>query len=227
MKIRNLVGIGKFKVVATSGKERAEESVELDVRNPNPYTTNVIEKTLEPGGSWNAPFSPVGMAGTNTGVLEVSTIPALNLEKRLKFLIQYPHGCVEQTTSGVFPQLSLSTIMDLSDKQKAEVDHNIKAGINRLKGFQTTDGGLSYWPGTGTADEWGTNYAGHFMLEAQAKGYTLPRASWTVGVNTSATKPSAGRRALTILQEATWCRHTPLPAGALPHTGIGRYEQTA
>ncbi|WP_423736638.1 alpha-2-macroglobulin family protein [Chitinophaga caseinilytica] len=174
VKIRNLVGIGKFKVVATSGKERAEENVELDVRNPNPFMTNVIEKTLEPGGSWNAPFSPVGMAGTNTGVLEVSTIPALNLEKRLKFLIQYPHGCVEQTTSGVFPQLSLGTIMDLSDKQKADVDHNIKAGINRLKGFQTTDGGLSYWPGLSNADEWGTNYAGHFMLEAQEKGYTLP-----------------------------------------------------
>ncbi len=174
VKIRNLVGIGKFKVVATSGKERAEENVELDVRNPNPFTTNVIEKTMEPGGTWSAPFAPVGMAGTNTGVLEVSTIPALNLEKRLKFLIQYPHGCVEQTTSGVFPQLALNTIMDLSDRQKAEVDQNIKSGINRLKSFQLTDGGLSYWPGNTDADEWGTNYAGHFMIEAQARGYTLP-----------------------------------------------------
>ena len=35
-------------------------------------------------------------------------------------------------------------------------------------------GGLSYWPGIGDADEWGTNYAGHFMLAAQDKGYSLP-----------------------------------------------------
>lgn len=174
VKIRSQVGIGKFKVVATSGKERAEENVELDVRNPNPYLTNVMEQTLEPGASWNTPFTAVGMAGTNTGVLEVSTIPALNLGKRLEYLIQYPHGCVEQTTSSVFPQLTLGTLMDLSEKQKAETDRNIKAGVNRLKGFQLTDGGLGYWPGANEADEWGTNYAGHFMLEAQARGYALP-----------------------------------------------------
>lgn len=64
--------------------------------------------------------------------------------------------------------------MDLSDRQKAETERNIKATINRLNGFQLTDGGLSYWPGAGEADEWGTNYAGHFMLAAQSKGYSLP-----------------------------------------------------
>jgi uncharacterized protein YfaS (alpha-2-macroglobulin family) len=47
-------------------------------------------------------------------------------------------------------------------------------GINRLKGFQLVDGGLSYWPGQGSSDEWGTNYAGHFLIEAQNRGYTLP-----------------------------------------------------
>ncbi|AWO01017.1 hypothetical protein DLD77_04550 [Chitinophaga alhagiae] len=174
VKIRQQVGIGKFKVVATSGKERAEENVELDVRNPNPYLANVMEQTLEPGASWNTAFNAVGMAGTNTGVLEVSTIPAMNLGKRLEYLIQYPHGCLEQTTSSVFPQLALSQLMDLSERQAAEVDRNIKAGINRLKGYQLTDGGMGYWPGASEANEWSTNYAGHFMLEAQARGYTLP-----------------------------------------------------
>ncbi|WP_253906605.1 alpha-2-macroglobulin [Chitinophaga sp. SYP-B3965] len=174
VKIRSQIGIGKFKIVATSGKERAEENVELDVRNPNPYVTNVLEQQLDPGASWNTAFSPVGMAGTNTGTLEVSTLPAMNLGKRLDYLIQYPHGCVEQTTSSVFPQLSLANVMDVSDRQAATLDANIKAGINRLKGFQLTDGGLGYWPGASTSDEWGTSYAGHFMLEAQEKGYALP-----------------------------------------------------
>ncbi|RAJ10661.1 hypothetical protein LX64_00266 [Chitinophaga skermanii] len=174
VKVRESVGIGKIKITATSGSERAEENIELDVRNPNPVITNVIEATLDGNKAWSSAFTPVGMSGTNKAVLEVSTIPALNLGKRLNYLIQYPHGCVEQTTSGVFPQLYLGTLMNLTDKQKADLDFNIKAGINRLKGFQTTDGGLSYWPGIGHGDEWGTNYAGHFMLEAQAKGYTLP-----------------------------------------------------
>ncbi len=174
VKIRPNIGIGKFKIVATSGKERAEENVELDVRNPNPYMTNVMEQTLEPGASWNTAFKAVGMTGTNSGVLEVSTIPALNLGKRLEYLVQYPHGCVEQVTSSVFPQLFLTQVMDVSPKQTADIERNIKAGVNRLKGFQLTDGGLGYWPGANASDEWGTSYAGHFMLEAQALGYAMP-----------------------------------------------------
>ena len=43
----------------------------------------------------------------NTVTLEVSALPPINLERRLEYLIQYPHGCLEQTTSGVFPQLYL------------------------------------------------------------------------------------------------------------------------
>ena len=107
-------------------------------------------------------------------VLEVASIPPLNLTKRLNYLIEYPYGCVEQTTSSAFPQLYLGQLLDLSARQKAETERNIKATINRLNGFQVNSGGLSYWPGVGEADEWGTNYAGHFMLEAQAKGYSLP-----------------------------------------------------
>ncbi|HEY8958399.1 alpha-2-macroglobulin family protein [Chitinophaga sp.] len=174
VKVRPQTGIAKIKVTASSGAEKAEENIELNVRNPNPVITNIIENTLEGNNSWQSAFSPVGMAGTNSGVLEVSTIPSLNLGKRLRFLIEYPHGCIEQTTSGVFPQLVLNQLMDLKESERAQVDRNVKAGINRLKSFQTSDGGFSYWPGEGNSDEWGTNYGGHFLIEAQAQGYTLP-----------------------------------------------------
>lgn len=174
VKVKPQTGVAKIKVVASSGAEKAEENIELNVRNPNPVITNIIENTLEGNRNWQSAFSPVGMAGTNTGTLEVSTIPSLNLAKRLNFLISYPHGCIEQTTSGVFPQLVLNQLMDLKESQLADIDRNVKAGINRLKSFQTSDGGFSYWPGEGNADEWGTNYAGNFLVEAQAQGYTLP-----------------------------------------------------
>ncbi|KAA2244461.1 hypothetical protein F0L74_00315 [Chitinophaga agrisoli] len=174
VRVRQQTGIAKVKVTAASGSERAEESTELQVRNPNPVITNTLEHTLEANGNWSSAFTPVGMTGTNTATLEVSTIPALNLAKRLKYLIDYPHGCIEQTTSAVFPQLVLNQLTDVKSSQLADIDRNVKAGINRLKGFLASDGGFSYWPGEGTSDEWGTNYAGHFLLEAQAKGYVLP-----------------------------------------------------
>jgi len=130
---------------------------------------------VEPGKSWEISYQAVGLAGTNHGVLEVSVIPPMNLEQRLKYLMQYPHGCVEQTTSAVFPQLFLNRFLELDAKQKSEIQDHISAGINKIKSFQVSNGGLTYWPGSyGNVSEWGTSYAGHFMLEAEALGYKLP-----------------------------------------------------
>ncbi len=170
----NRTGIAKIRIIAQSGKEKTVSDVELDIRNPNPIVTNVVSAVIQPGQTWSGNYQAIGTAGTNSGTLEVSSIPPINLEKRLGYLIQYPHGCVEQTTSGIFPQLYLDKLSALSEQKKAQVERNIKAGINKLKGFQTTDGGLAYWPGNNTADEWGTNYAGHFLIEAQESGYALP-----------------------------------------------------
>ena len=172
--VKDFVGVGKVSIVAKSGKETAAYDVELNVRNPNPPVTKILEKELKPGETWNTAYTAVGINGTNKATLEVASIPPLNLGKRLNYLIEYPYGCVEQTTSSAFPQLYLGQLLDLTDRQKAETERNIKLTINRLNGFQVSGGGLSYWPGIGDADEWGTNYAGHFMLEAQAQGYTLP-----------------------------------------------------
>jgi len=65
-------------------------------------------------------------------------------------------------------------LVELNNDQKIQIEKNILSGIERLKSFQLNNGGLSYWPGENEASDWGTNYAGHFILEAQAKGYSIP-----------------------------------------------------
>jgi uncharacterized protein YfaS (alpha-2-macroglobulin family) len=180
-KVKPNTGIGKIKIVAKSGKEQAVSETEIDIRNPNPPVTQVSEYTLQPNQSWSNNVAMIGTGNTSKAVLEISSIPAINLEKRLNYLIAYPHGCIEQTTSSVFPQLVLNQLMELSDQRKAEIDKNIRAGIQKLQNFQTSDGGFSYWPGYAESDEWGSNYAGHFLLEASARGYNVPASvlqSW-------------------------------------------------
>ena len=174
LKVKDMTGLGKVRIIAVSGKERGEYSIEMDVRNPNLPVTDVMEKTILPGSIWTAEYIPPGIPGTNKGTIEVSSIPPLNLEKRLEFLVQYPYGCIEQTTSSVFPQLYLSDLSDLSSETKKKTEYNIKSAIQRIKSFQLSNGGLGYWPGGQYADDWGTCYAGHFMLEAEQKGFTLP-----------------------------------------------------
>ena len=168
------VGIARFKVSASGNGETASQEIEIQVRNPNPVLTDVFAKVLQEGENWSKSFDAVGMTGTNNGVLEVSSIPPLNLGKRLDYLLRYPYGCIEQTISSGFPQLYVSQLLDLDERQKEKVPNNIKATIERLKQFQTSPGGFAYWPGQTTPDQWGSNYAGHFLLEAQALGYAIP-----------------------------------------------------
>lgn len=173
--VKSATGTGKVEVIATSGSYKATDVIEIEIRNPNPAVSKVDDTLLEPGKAWNMNVSPVGIAGTNTAVLEISSLPPINLGQRLKYLLQYPYGCIEQTTSTVFPQLYLDQVKVLSDPERAAVQSNVKAGIERLKQFVTRDGGFAYWPGGEDSDSWGSTYAGHFLTEADAKGYVVPR----------------------------------------------------
>lgn len=174
VKVKEHTGIGKVKLTASGGGEKADYDVELDVRNPNPVVTNVLSASLPTGQQWSETIVPIGIPQNGKATIEISSIPSINLEKRLDYLIQYPYGCIEQTISSVFPQLVLNQLTDLSDRRKAEIQTNIRAGIEKLKNFQRPDGGFSYWPGLTESDEWGTSYAGHFLLKAQEKGYIIP-----------------------------------------------------
>lgn len=174
VKTGNNTGVGKLRAVAKSGNETAVYEVEIDIRNPNPFITSVDKAEIDANSEWQREIVPLGPGNGNTAMVEISSLPPINLSKRLNFLIRYPYGCVEQVTSSVFPQLMLDRLVELKEQEKAAVDRNIKAGINRLRNYQLANGGLGYWPGANEANEWGTNYAGHFLLEAQAKGYALP-----------------------------------------------------
>lgn len=171
IKVRPQVGQAKVKVTVIAAGEKATYETAIDIRNPNPEVTDLYEGVISNGGEWTTNFTPVGMQGTNKARLEVSSIPPLNLQKRLDYLIRYPYGCVEQTTSSVFPQLYLSSLIKLSEKDKTRIDRNIQMGISRLMNFQVANGGLAYWPGNGEVNNWGTNYAGHFLIEAKKAGY--------------------------------------------------------
>ncbi len=167
-------GIAKVFIEARSESEKSTYEIEFDVRSPNPNYTEVIDTLLNKGGTWKFSEELFGVKGSNKAVLELSVLPPLNLSKRLDYLIQYPHGCVEQITSSAFPQISLHRLVELSTSQKVSIDKNVQEVIRRYSHYQTSDGGFGYWPGSTQASEWGTNYAGHFMLQAEKRGYYIP-----------------------------------------------------
>ena len=172
--LKSITGIGRITLKASSGTQSISEEIEIDIRNPNPVITDITEGIVDANKTYSTSVLPMGASNISQATVEISSIPPINLSKRLDYLIQYPHGCIEQTTSSVFPQLVLKKLIELSTLRTNEVEQNIKKGIERLKMFQTNDGGFAYWPGETISDEWGTNYAGHFLIEAQKNGYAVP-----------------------------------------------------
>jgi len=177
------IGVGKITVEAVSGGEKSTYEVEMDVYNPNPKIYQVKNVIIQPNSSQSVNFEVFGERGTNASVLEVSSFPGVNLSQRLKYLIEYPHGCGEQLTSGGFPQLYLSDFENLSTKQQSEVQYNVSATIKKLSENQLPNGGFSYWQGSDYADEWVTSYIGQFYIEAEKKGFSLPIGSKSKWIN--------------------------------------------
>ncbi|WP_158974760.1 alpha-2-macroglobulin [Cellulophaga sp. L1A9] len=172
--VADFKGIGKVIVEASGGGETASFEIPIDVVNPNPMTSEIQDIVLDANASQQLNLETFGIGGSNSVQVEFSTLPPMSFNGRMQYLIRYPHGCVEQTTSAAFPQLYLSDIFDLSSAKKSETQKNIENAIKRLGGFQRPGGGFSYWPGLNSTDDWGTTYAGHFLLEAEKKGYVMP-----------------------------------------------------
>ena len=174
LKVGQKTGVAKFTVTAQGGGESATQEIELMVRNPNPVVTTVWEGTVEAGQEWSSAFDPSKYSDIRSAVIEVSALPPINLSRHLDYLIQYPHGCVEQTTSTVFPQLYVDLLTPLSQKQKDDISKYVTIAIGKLRTFQHSSGGFAYWRGSNDINAWSSTYVGHFLLEAKNKGYAIP-----------------------------------------------------
>lgn len=175
-------GIGRVELEARGGGETVRQSMELQVRSPALPVADVHAHVLRGGESWKIDPALPGLPGSASSALEVSTVPPLDLGRRLSFLIRYPYGCVEQTISTAIAQLAIARVVDLSPKSTAAAEKNVRAAIQRLPAFQTPSGAFAYWPvaGGSTAARpdatggWVTSWAGQFLVAARRAGYQVP-----------------------------------------------------
>lgn len=175
-------GTAVIKVTATGGGETAVHEIQIAVRSPNPPETRSELKLLKPGEKWETSFSPFGTEGSASAAIELSGLPSANLGKHLDYLVSYPHGCTEQIVSAAFPQIFSADLFKNDTAFAEQPASNIKEAISKILSRQMVSGGLGAWPGSYQADNWITSYTGHFMIEAERKGYNITsgfRQKWT------------------------------------------------
>ncbi|MDR2955703.1 MAG: hypothetical protein LBV43_11530 [Prevotella sp.] len=174
VKVAKKTGAEKVVIKATGGGETVTETIDIEIRNPNPPVLMSSQALMSPNQTGEVSLTMDALQAEDWAKLEVSRMPGVNLNRNLAYLLQYPHGCSEQVTSKAFPLLYVSTFRKFTDKEKSKIDYNIKEAIRIIGSRQLGDGGIAYWPGDRYPAEWVTTYAGHFLVEAQRAGRDVP-----------------------------------------------------
>ncbi|MCA1922602.1 alpha-2-macroglobulin family protein [Buttiauxella noackiae] len=150
----------------------------LGVRPPFPAQNINSGAVLAAGEVWDIPPQHIsGLApATLEGQVLLSGRPPLNLARYIRELKAYPYGCLEQTTSGLFPslytnqaQLAALGITGTSDEQRRAA---IDLGITRLLDMQRDNGSFSLWDKEGPEEYWLTAYVTDFLIRASEQGYS-------------------------------------------------------
>jgi len=172
--IPKTLGNAELKLLVTGDGYTAESTTQMPIRMPYAERRNTLTQEIEAGQTVSIPFEQAGMEGTQQGNITVSSLLPIDLFGRIDYLMDYPHGCLEQTTSKAFPQLYLNYFIQLEDREKEAMRNHVEAAVTNLKLYQNSDNSMSNWVGGKYTDPWTEIYALHFLVEAQKQGFNVP-----------------------------------------------------
>jgi uncharacterized protein YfaS (alpha-2-macroglobulin family) len=175
----SLPGDLTINITAAGNGQTAKSSATVPVRWDAPL------ESVEDAGRFNEPaalFRNETVAqfvpGSVERTLVVSPLPLVQFRGKLTYLLHYPYGCVEQTTSSVFPLVYFGDLAQLLDPDAFRDNDSVAmvaAGIRRLGTMQTVNGGFAMWPYGSNTEPWNSVYATHFLVEAKRAGHAVPQ----------------------------------------------------
>lgn len=106
--------------------------------------------------------------------LDLSPTLLGSLTSSMEYLLDYPYGCTEQTTSRLVPLIIAKYNQKLFSKAigTKNIDKMIASGITRLTELQNTDGGWSWWHGD--SDPFVTAYVAKNLSQLKQIGANVP-----------------------------------------------------
>ena len=174
LKTGSKTGKATIHLTASGNGQQTKETIEIEVRNPNPVVTLRNSQWIEASQEAELSYTLAGSSSANNQVqLEVSRIPSVDISRRFDFLYNYQHHCTEQLTSKALPLLFVSQFKAVDEQEAEKIKANVQEAIRQIYARQLPNGGFVYWPGNAVADEWITSYTGMFLTLAQEKGYAV------------------------------------------------------
>ncbi len=171
------VNIANITVHVNALGEKFKEETEISVRPPSTLQKTSGSGSIAGGSSQTISIPQNNyLPGSFKYDLIISRSPVAEIYKQLKFLVQYPYGCTEQTVSAAFPQLyygDFADAMGVKNDSKQNANSNVMEAIRKIKMRQLYNGAVMLWDNDDTENWWATAYAAHFLLEAKKAGFDV------------------------------------------------------
>ncbi len=170
----------RWTAVAAAGGDAVEGS--FPVRFPAPVLKEthhlVLSAGAEPLKLASLPAAEVAHAARSSVQFELSANPLLHLSSAMDFVLSYPYGCTEQTSSGLLPWIFHARLAPFSPAMQSvspqEVSKVITDAVDKLFKRQREDGGLGYWEDSEESCLWASAHAALVFTIAAEQGIPLP-----------------------------------------------------
>jgi uncharacterized protein YfaS (alpha-2-macroglobulin family) len=184
--------VGDVVVEARVGKRGEQDgfSLTLPAHAPTGWQSKVLADGIlgdgyAEGRARVAVTIPEGVtAGSAELVVTYAPSVLASIESGIEALVEYPNGCVEQTTSGLIPLVLLEDLLrGLGSARFDGARHRarMEEAIAHVLVHQNDDGGFGLWPSS-DSEGFLTAYALWGLLIARDHGYAVPRGRLDAGL---------------------------------------------
>ena len=169
------IGAGSIVVNVNAMGEKFSNTTDITVRPPSSLQKISDSGMIDGGKKQTIDWAHTFIPETVDGELILSNTPLAGMSDDLKYLLGYPHGCIEQTTSKAFPQIYYQDLAMAVGQRSAtntmdnsmNPNYNVQEAINKIESFQMPDGALSYWPGGRYVNWWSSVFCRTFFIRSK------------------------------------------------------------
>jgi uncharacterized protein YfaS (alpha-2-macroglobulin family) len=172
-------GQATVRFAARLGAHKDGVEVKLPILSPGTRRIVVASQLVHGNGNVTVNLPADRLPGTAKIEVVASTTSLTELKDAVQYLMEYPNGCIEQTTSTAYPLVVLKELLPEIGVtvDQAELKKFSEAGVRRILSFQTGAGGLSYWPGSSQPHAFATAFGLTALIEGKKRGYDVPDAA--------------------------------------------------
>jgi uncharacterized protein YfaS (alpha-2-macroglobulin family) len=172
-------GQARVRLAARMGAHKDGVDVKVPILSPGTRRVLVASQMISGPARLAVEVPADRVPGSTKLEVVASTTSLTELKDAVQYLMGYPNGCIEQTTSTAYPLLVLKDLLpEIGVTVDAgELKKFSEAGVRRILSFQTSGGGLSYWPNSPQPHAFATAFGLTALIEGKKRGYDVPEAA--------------------------------------------------